>query len=102
MRKLNKALLIAVPMTLAMAFTSFAGQWNYDMNGWWYGTDDGGYLDDGWHWLDGNEEGIAECYYFGHDGYMVNDHGYADGYTVDDNGAWTINGAVQTRDASTL
>ncbi len=102
MKKFNKALLVAVPMTLAMAFTSLAGQWNNDMNGWWYATDDGGYLTNGWYWLDGNKDGIAECYYFNKDGYMVNDHGYADGYEVDTNGAWTVNGDVQKRDASTL
>lgn len=99
MKKWKKLLLTVVPMTLALSFTSMAGQWNNDMNGWWYTEDDGSYLTNGWYWLDGNNDGIEECYYFDKDGYMVNDHGYVDGYQVDENGAWIVDGKVQRRKA---
>lgn len=101
MKKWKKLLLTVVPMTLALSFTSMAGQWSGDMNGWWYTEDDGSYLTNGWYWLDGNNDGIEECYYFDKDGYMVNDQGYADGYQVDENGAWIADGIVQRRVAQT-
>lgn len=99
MRNWKKLLLAVVPMTLALSFTAFAGQWNSDMNGWWYEENDGSYLKNGWHWLDGNNDGVEECYYFGKDGYLVKDLGYVDGYQVDENGAWIVNGKVQRRTA---
>lgn len=102
MRKLKKTLLVALPLTLALAFTSFAGQWQEDPNGWWYQEDDGSYLRNGWYWLDGNQDGVAECYYFGNDGYLETGygHGIVDGCQVDGNGAWMENGVVQTRPAN--
>ena len=33
-----KIVLAAVPMTMALAFPAFAGEWHQDMNGWWYET----------------------------------------------------------------
>lgn len=99
MKNWKKVLLTVLPMTLALSFTAFAGQWHNDMNGWWYEEDDGSYLANGWYWLDGNNDGIEECYYFGNDGYMVNEHGHVDGYEVDENGAWMVNGVVQRREA---
>lgn len=97
MRNWKKLLLTVVPVSLAMTFQAYAGQWHQDMNGWWYETDDGGYLANGWNWLDGNQDGTAECYYFGTDGYLITEHGYADGYRVDANGAWMENGKVQRK-----
>lgn len=99
MKNWKKVLLAVLPMTLALSFTAFAGQWHNDMNGWWYEEDDGSYLKNGWYWLDGNEDGIEECYYFNKEGYMVSDLGYVDGYTVDENGAWMVDGKVQRREA---
>lgn len=101
MKKWKKALLMALPTTLFLGFQAFAGQWNSDMNGWWYQEDDGSYLVGGWYWLDGNKDGTAECYYFDKDGYLVKEHGYVDGYEVDENGAWTVNGKVQTKQVET-
>lgn len=97
MKKWKKVLLITLPATLFLSFQAFAGQWKSDMNGWWYQEDDGSYLTNGWYWLDGNGDGTAECYYFGKDGYLVKEHGYADGYYVDENGAWMVDGKVQTK-----
>lgn len=101
MRNWKKLLFAVVPMTLALSFTAFAGQWHSDMNGWWYENNDGSYLENGWYWLDGNNDGVEECYYFGRDGYLVKDLGYVDGYQVDENGAWIVDGKVQRRAAQT-
>ncbi len=49
-----------------------------------------------WQWLDGNEDGIAECYAFDREGWMYADTATPDGYTVNTDGAWAVNGAVQT------
>lgn len=100
MKKWKKTLLIVLPMTFAMAFPAFAGQWKSDFNGWWYEESDGSYLTNGWYWLDGNQDGIAECYYFNKEGYMVNDHGYADGYRVDTNGAWVDSDGIVQQQAA--
>ena len=69
MKNWKKLLLTVVPATLAVSFTAFAGQWSQDMNGWRYENDDGSYCRNGWYWLDGNQDGIAECYIFDNDGY---------------------------------
>ena len=97
------AMTAAAAMMLA-AFTSapaFAGQWQSDAAGWWWQNDDGSYPANCWQWLDGNQDGIAECYYFDGTGYMLADTITPDGYQVDGNGAWTVNGAVQTQAAQT-
>lgn len=100
MKKWKKILLTAVPATLALSFTSLAGEWHLDMNGWWYEKDDGSYYRNGWYWVDGNEDGLAECYYFTNSGYVANKTRQADGYEVDENGAWTVGGVVQTKEVA--
>lgn len=80
---------------------SFAGQWQDadvpDGNLWWYEEEDGSYINDGWYWLDGNQDGIAECYYFGADGWLLTDTVTPDGYIVNQDGAWIADGQVQAR-----
>ena len=50
-----------------------------------------------WQWLDGNHDGVAECYYFDQTGYMLNNAKTPDGYQVNADGAWVVNSAVQTK-----
>ena len=52
-----------------------------------------------WHWIDGNQDGIFECYAFDPDGWMYADTVTPDGYSVNADGAWTADGTVQTRAA---
>lgn len=72
-----------------------------DMNGWWYENEDGSYCKNGWFWLDGNEDGEAECYCFDNDGYalvsLYNLTSKAAGYDVNMDGAWVENGEVQVQ-----
>ena len=49
-----------------------------------------------WQWIDGNKDGISECYYFAPNGYIVTNGKTPDGYDVNADGQWTINGVVQT------
>lgn len=87
---------LGAALFLGLAFPSqaFAAQWQKDENGWWWQNDDGSYPVSGWRWLDGNGDGIAECYYFGEQGYMLADT-KAGKYEVNENGAWTVDGVVQ-------
>lgn len=85
-----KIILTSLVMSMLLCMTAFAGQWMSDNNGWWYQNTDGSYLTDGWYWINGN------CYYFGSDGYAYSDETTPDGYTVNADGAWIIDGALQT------
>lgn len=100
-------------MTLGLLLTlapiqSEAGQWVQDFqkgddskeSNWRYVNDDGTFPIGCWLWIDGNQDGIAECYYFSSEsetdgGYMLSDTVTPDGYSVNSNGAWTVDGNVQ-------
>lgn len=60
----------------------------------WVYVEDGARLT-GWHWIDGNGDGTAECYYMDADGTLRTDT-TIDGWAVNADGAWTVNGVVQT------
>lgn len=71
--------------------------WRLDAVGWWYDNGDGTWPANGWHWIDGNMDGVAECYYFDVNGYILVNTTTPDGYWVNGNGAWVQDGAVQVR-----
>lgn len=77
--------------------TVFAAGWQQNATGWWWQNDDGSWPANSWQWLDGNGDGVAECYYFDGNGYMLANTTTPDGYTVNADGAWTVNGVVQTK-----
>lgn len=95
----------AILMTLAMTTTALAGVWRTGAasngNRWWYDDEDGTYAVSEWRWLDGNQDGVAECYAFDSNGWMYADTTTPDGYVVNADGAWTVNGVVQTQAAET-
>ena len=66
-------------------------------NAWWYDLGNGDYYKNSWQWIDGNGDKISECYYFDQNGWMYENTTTPDGYTVNENGAWTVNGVVQTK-----
>ena len=66
-------------------------------NAWWFDFGNGDYFKSSWQWIDGNHDGIAECYCFDENGWMYENTITPDGYTVNGNGAWTINNVVQTK-----
>ena len=87
---------ITLGLSVLSAMPAFAGQWKQDSTGWWYQNDDGSYPTSTWKWIDGNNDGIAESYYFNEAGYIAVNTS-VEGYTVNADGAWTVNGIVQTK-----
>lgn len=94
MKKRFVTIILAGALTVSSAFTAFAG-WEQVGTQWKY-SDNGAYLT-GWKWLDGNGDSIAECYYLNNDGIMLSNTITPDNFTVNENGAWTVNGIVQTK-----
>lgn len=96
-----KVLTTTALLSMLASSTVFAGEWKSDNNGWWYQNDDGSYPTNTWQWIDGNGDGISESYYFNENGYMLANTVTPDNYTVNADGAWTVNGVVQTQGQST-
>ena len=90
------AVVMATVMTVGTASTAMAAEWKHDSKGWWWQNDDGSYPVSTWQWIDGNKDGLSESYYFNEAGYLVTNT-TIDGYTVNADGAWTINGQIQTK-----
>lgn len=80
---------LAGAMAAGMAMTSFAAGWQKNDTGWWYGTnaDNTTWHANGWQWIDDNNDGVEECYYFDTNGYMLANTTTPDGYTVNADGA---------------
>lgn len=93
MRKSLRIFAVASAISIISTMTSFAN-WE-QVNGTWKYSENGTYLT-GWQWLDGNGDNIAECYYLDGNGIMAVST-VIGGYTVDINGAWIIDGVVQTK-----
>lgn len=61
-----------------------------------------GHMYTGWHWIDDDGDGVAECYFFnpvagGPLGSLLKQTTTVDGYQVNEKGQWTVGGIVQTR-----
>ena len=94
MKKQVLTVFMAGILTASMSMTALAG-WEQEGNNWKY-NDNGAYAANGWYWIDGNNDGIAESYYFDNTGILARDT-TVEGYTVNADGAWTVNGEIQTR-----
>ena len=105
MNKKILTLFTAAVFSAAAAIPSFAGTWQVGMDGdtakWWYDNGDGTKAVSCWQWIDGNGDGIAECYCFDANGWMYASTVTPDNYTVNENGAWTVDGIVQTQSTAT-
>ena len=90
MKKKVVSMALSTVLSLAMAIPAFAGNWETVGNDWKYKEDNGTYAANGWQWIDG------KSYYFDASGIMAKDT-TIDGYTVNSDGQWTVNGVVQTQ-----
>lgn len=95
--KKTRLFLTVLSMTAVMSITALAGEWKQDAVGWWYQNDDGSYSVNQWQWIDGNHDGIAECYYFNENGYCLMDTTTPDQYFVNADGAWVVDGVICTK-----
>lgn len=89
------ALCLSAHTMTALAEEAQTG-WQHDGSGWRYLYEDGDYEEDGWAWLDGNWDGIEECYYFDSNGYLITGTMVGDS-VVNSDGAWMVDGEVQKR-----
>lgn len=105
MKRIIKWFMTVCVLTALMSSTAFAAGWTTGQgsNGsrWWYDLGNGNYygtpeMEVEWQWLDGNGDGIAECYAFDQEGWMYVGTATPDGYQVNADGAWTVDGIVQT------
>lgn len=99
MRKKLVTLVLTTIILFSMSFTALAGQWKSDANGWWWQNDDGSYPKSTWNWIDGNNDGTKESYYFDSNGYCLLNTTTPDGYIVNATGAWILNGEIQTQNS---
>ena len=97
MKKQVLTVFMAGILTASMSMTALAG-WEQEGNNWKY-NDNGNYATNGWYWIDGNNDGIAESYYFDNTGILARDT-TVEGYTVNADGAWTVNGEIQTQNVA--
>lgn len=93
MKKSLITLTAVMLLSVSMSMVAYAAEWKQDTTGWWYEQDGGGYATE-WQWIDG------KCYYFDATGYMVANT-VIDGYTLNADGQWVVDGVVQTQGAET-
>lgn len=110
MKQKLRFLMAVVCMTMLFSITAFAAGWangqGENSSRWWYDLGDGTWYagtqgNPLWQWLDGNRDGVAECYAFDENGWMYAGTRTPDGYDVNGDGAWIENGVVQTRNSGT-
>lgn len=95
-KKIISAAIATTALTITATMTALAGSWG-QQNGSWVYLNDVGQLQTGWAWIDGNQDGIAESYYFDLNGCLATATTTPDGYTVNSDGAWVQDGSVQTK-----
>lgn len=92
-------------LSISASMPAFAGTWLVGQDGtnarWCYDNGDGTYAKNEWRWIDGDGNGIAECYCFDANGWLFTNTVTPDFYTVNENGAWHVNGVVQTKSTLT-
>ena len=88
----------AAAMTFLLTVPASAASWHLgdgaNAGRYWYG-DAANYLRNGWYWVDGNADGVAERYYFDAQGWLLVNGTAPDGNTANDQGAWVLDGTVQ-------
>lgn len=94
-KNVSKILSSTLVLVTLVASPAFAGQWTQDGNNWKYQNDDGSYAVN-WQWING------KSYCFDANGIMYANTTTPDGYTVNENGEWTVSGVVQTQNTASV
>lgn len=101
-KNLIKILSVVSIFSISISSTVFAGEWKSNECGQWYQNHDGTYKKDGCQYIDGNNDGIAELYYFDKDGYLFPNTKTPSGWTVNSDGMIiTADGNLVTRQIKT-
>lgn len=88
-----KVVTLTAALSMLASSTAFAGQWKQEGSTWKYQNDDGSYVTNNWQWIDG------KSYCFDSNGNMYANTTTPDGYTVNGDGQWVVDGVVQTQNA---
>ncbi|RHR46056.1 hypothetical protein DWX10_27255 [Clostridium sp. AF18-27] len=88
-------LMIAICLSVSSSILSLANEWKQNDKGRWWQYDNGSYPVSEWLWIDDDNDGLYECYYFNQDGYLLVNTITPDNYTVNEYGAWVVDGVVQ-------
>lgn len=101
---MNKRILLSTTclMVSVMTMNAFGGQWIQEERGWRYDQGNGAAIQGQWKWIDGNADGVEECYYFDAEGYCLISTVTPDGYQVNHNGAWIEGQVVRQRTAAAM
>ena len=91
-----KVLTATALLSMLASSTVFAGQWKQEGSTWKYQNDDGSYVTNNWQWIDG------KSYCFDSNGNMYANTTTPDGYTVNADGQWTVDGVVQNQNAGNV
>ncbi len=96
MNKKSAFFCASVIFTTVLATSAFAEGWKHNdaENYWIYEKSDGNRAKNEWLWIDGNNDRVAECYYFGSDGKLLVSATTPDGYKVNEKGEWVSEGSV--------
>ena len=88
-----KIFIICLVLTINFCFNTLS--LSIKDNHYYYNSKD--YYKSCWQWLDLNNDGIYECYYFNVLGHIYKNGTTPDGYQVNANGEWVVNGVVQRK-----
>lgn len=95
MKKKIAVIALAASLSVTASMTAFADHWSVNPNGSIRYNTSFDVWENTWLWLDDNNDGIHECYYFGSNGLATNT--VIDGYQVNEKGQWVVDGIVQTK-----
>ena len=86
---------LALAASLSFSTMTAFADWKQEGNTWKYQNNDGKYATSTWQWING------KSYCFDSNGNMYANTTTPDGYTVNADGAWTVNGVIQTKTETT-
>ena len=86
---------LALAASLSFSTMTAFADWKQEGNTWKYQNSEGKYATSTWQWING------KSYCFDSNGNMYANTTTPDGYTVNADGAWTVNGVVQTKTETT-
>ena len=91
--RISKVNIILSILIVIISFNTFS--LSIKDNHYYYNSKD--YYKSCWQWLDLNSDGLYECYYFNILGHMYKNGTTPDGYQVNVNGEWVVDGVVQRK-----